>query len=133
MLEHTPEPWYTNTRGVIGSLHPEWRQPWAINLGDTGRRFTRELDEANARRVVACINALQGAATEELEQAVALGITDVSMGNLFSSRLRLQKQHDGLQTKYEKAVEALKNISGNSYVEEYSPDIAKRCLVEIGE
>src|SRR6188508_3739206 len=98
MTDHTPEPWYTEERGIIGSRHPEWRQLWTINLGDSGRHFTRELDEANARRVVACINALEGAATEDLEQAVALGITDVFMGNLFSSRLKLKKQLDEVQS-----------------------------------
>lgn len=62
---------------------------------DAYERRTEE-DRANARRLVACWNALLDAPTELLEQAVAAGITDVSMGNLFSARLKLQKQCDDL-------------------------------------
>jgi hypothetical protein len=71
---------------------------------------------ANARRIVACINALQGVPTEQLEEAARAGITDVSLGNLFSSRLALQKQRDQLR-------EALKFYANP---EVYKPDSTGR-------
>lgn len=58
--------------------------------------FAVVLSDMTARRLVACWNALLDAPTELLEQAVSAGITDVSMGNLFSSRLKLQNQRDEL-------------------------------------
>ena len=67
MSQHTPEPWATQSGGIIYSKHLEWRAPWAINARDTGRRYPAELQEANARRIVACVNRLEGFDTSDIE------------------------------------------------------------------
>jgi hypothetical protein len=100
MGEYTKEPWaYTGEENgdfvVWGAGEHEF-------VGNVGAAFQQvgvviDLDYANARRIVACINALQGVPTEQLEEAARAGIKDVSMGNLFSSRLALQKQRDQLR------------------------------------
>lgn len=54
------------------------------------------VDEAAARRLAVCANALRGANLDELEVAVSIGVDDVSSGNMFSSRLSLQRQRDAL-------------------------------------
>lgn len=80
-VKHTAEPW-RYTRFVIYG-------------GNSGEICSGAVEE-NARRIVACVNALQGVPTEFLENAVLMGITDVSQGNLFSRRVELQSQRDQL-------------------------------------
>jgi len=104
-MEHTKEPW------SLGEwIDDQERYIDAVN-GDKDLNFTKweglavvfgsddfpgghEKCEANARRIVACVNALQGVDTETLEKAISLGIVDVTMGNMFSSRMKLQEERD---------------------------------------
>jgi hypothetical protein len=88
-IAHTPEPWriesvedWFNIVGSDGSR--------AASDGSAAGEYGPDMSMENGRRIVACVNALQGVSTEKLEEAAKLGITDVSMGNLFSSRLKLQ-------------------------------------------
>ena len=92
---HTPEPW------TYGEDNDGWY------LEKSGSQLAYQVvDEADARRIVACVNALQGVPTEQLEQAAKLGITDVSTGNLFSYRIALQKQRDELLSAFQKFVDS---------------------------
>jgi len=70
------------------------------------------VDEANARRIVACVNACGGIPTEILEQAEKLGITDVLTGNLFSSLIALQRQRDELLSAFQKFVDSHEECIG---------------------
>lgn len=93
MSEHTKEPWH---------VAPGWGDDCQIR--DSRGALVAQVYEGAGRqstydacRIVACINALQGVPTEQLEEAARAGITDVTLGNLFSSRLALQKQRDQLR------------------------------------
>lgn len=70
------------TEGVDGN---QFKKIW---------RYTN--DEDYARRIVASVSAVQGVPIESLETAAGLGIKDVTLGNLFSSRLKLQTERDAL-------------------------------------
>lgn len=110
--KHTPEPWPFGATPVSSKedVLNLFKQSLDVHEGSLGEYFFEIFTEEgkriaflvgptawdNARRIVACVNALQGVPTEQLEQAVELGITDVSTGNLFSYRIALQKQRDEL-------------------------------------
>jgi len=93
MSRHTLEPWST-TEGSACPMIMSGDEFVTVAL--SGSTVDLGRDKSNARRIVACVNALQGVPTEVLEQSVKCGITDVSRGNLFSSRMKLQRQRDKL-------------------------------------
>lgn len=125
MSEHTREPWAADEFSseeegcAVIAVDPEigLRTPtrglvaWCGTIA--GAAFnSSETAEANARRIVACVNVLQGVPTEQLEEAARLGITDISSGNLFSSRLKLEQQRDKLLVAARKAVKDFRIESG---------------------
>ncbi|MBX8493136.1 hypothetical protein K5D42_25025 [Pseudomonas cichorii] len=71
MSEHTKEPWKVGYGPdqcitVIGTRSDvAWVFNPAAGLNDTSRSYA--VDEANARRIVACVNACQGLDTGDLE------------------------------------------------------------------
>lgn len=92
MNEHTPEPWlaYVGPINMEGGLNPFFRGTVAIlkhsGEGDDvavilDRNEPAHSYEANARRIVACINACKGETTEDLEKcaegAVVLTVDSV--------------------------------------------------------
>ena len=79
---HSPEPWNIDEYDEIVDDN-------GLLVADTGL-----IDESrhNARRIVACVNALQGVPTELLEKAVQAGITDVSEGRLTALYIALRKE-----------------------------------------
>ncbi len=93
MSEHTKEPWkvgYGPDQGitVIGTRSDvAWVFNPAAGLNDTSRSYAE--DEANARRIVACVNACQGLDTGDLE---ATGLVSAVGYQL----LDLTKQRDTL-------------------------------------
>ncbi len=72
---HTPEPWFIFRNGhCIGGPHEQGPQDQSAQetagIATCGvRRRTDEEIEANARRIVACVNACAGIPTEDLEHA----------------------------------------------------------------
>lgn len=102
-VKHTAEPWRV-VRGEITYRSDDDDQSFGMNCP------VDIVDDANARRIVACVNALQGVPTEFLEKAVQMGITDVSQGNLFSSRVELRSQRDQLLEALEKMVQVTKHL-----------------------
>ncbi len=62
--KHTPGEWFV-TRTAYG---PHW------SIGAGGRSIGRVGVEANARRIVACVNACAGQSTEDLEVGFAAGM-----------------------------------------------------------
>lgn len=71
MDEHTPEPWICqpNDDGVWRIRPKAWMR-WAWIA--TAQAETADIphDEANARRIVACVNALRGVPIDALESGV---------------------------------------------------------------
>jgi hypothetical protein len=73
---HTPEPWHYEMDYSVTTIFapdPAGQNPYyvaEIDGQDVGRFATREQHEANARRLVAAVNACRGLSTEALEQGV---------------------------------------------------------------
>lgn len=70
--EHTPERWQFNAFGSRGGDGPSHFRIWAGDITNGGAIANTvaygRTDEANARRIVACVNACKGIATETLEK-----------------------------------------------------------------
>jgi hypothetical protein len=67
-MNHTPEPWELSENGlsIFGPPPDEWGITW-LHLY-SGGGISDEEQRANARRIVACVNACKGISTEELER-----------------------------------------------------------------
>ena len=94
MTQHTPEPWattqsiaYASIRDASGNLIAD--TCFSSCNGDV------ELGEANARRIVACVNACEGIPTDDLEDTKLLPMLD-SYGVAIQQRDDLQAQVDEL-------------------------------------
>lgn len=61
--EHTPEPWKAKDGGLIGPTD----RPSIAQVLSKGTEQGDELARANARRIVACVNACKGIPTDFLE------------------------------------------------------------------
>lgn len=102
MSEHTKEPWKVGygpdqCLTVIGTRSDvAWVFNPAVGLNDTSRSYA--VDEANARRIVACVNACQGLDTGDLE---ATGLVSAVGYQLIG----LTKQRDMLLTALEALLE----------------------------
>lgn len=76
---HSPEPWFLlewanalmGGTGTIASITEYRGDPQIIA---TIYPSNKELHKANARRIVACVNACAGLSTEELEQGKVQGV-----------------------------------------------------------
>ena len=68
MKEHTPEPWRMHTRAVA-YITSEDHGVADCSCWDDSTQDTMHEKEANARRIVAAINACAGIPTEDLEDA----------------------------------------------------------------
>ena len=71
-MEHTPEPWHSNGRFIAGES--DNMPGTSSHIATCGRvdgpmkeKLAEAMGEANARRIVACVNACAGFTTEELE------------------------------------------------------------------
>lgn len=86
MSNHTKEPWYVNPYDVASIHGPD-------NTGIADLRFKdgyqRTNAEANARRIVACVNACVGLETKELEVE---GLYRLSLKKV-DHMIKLEKQH----------------------------------------
>ena len=72
-MDHTKEPWHTLGRGVLGHDMPGVSK----HVATCGRidgphkdKVAEEMGEANAARIVACVNACVGIPTDELEEHI---------------------------------------------------------------
>ncbi len=104
--KHTPAPWVVNTAGSakkgepfriteIYVYAPNTQDDTAI-CADVIDPVTQAPSEANARRIVACVNACEGIPTARLEAGSA---------DVLAYSMELHKQRDEL-------LEALKNLVG---------------------
>ncbi len=74
MAEHSPEPWrseYGNEEGPDDSFG-EFYRILAADADTDFDEIVRVGDEADARRIVACVNACRGVPTEALETGIVL-------------------------------------------------------------
>jgi len=112
--DHTPEPWGYGSfhRLLIVPMSGEWpnKHDAIADLGETEFPFNLTPDStrryANARRIVACVNALKNVSTEWLEAQSGI----VCLGSPIKDRfLELEKQRDDLLTENERAVQEINN------------------------
>lgn len=99
MSKHTPEPWIYHRQG-FSTVYVEARIGCGLlqEIAACGPcNDGQEQQEANARRIVACVNACAGLETEHLENQTMLGETLVKRFNLLKSEAaELTKQRDEL-------------------------------------
>lgn len=94
MSEHTKEPWFVHEADdslAVSSATREYMVPiCSVSVG-VNESFESE-QQANARRIIACVNACDGIPTEFLEREQYLGTA------AFSLRDQLKQQRDELLT-----------------------------------
>lgn len=88
--KHTPEPWHHHAPSgsqhcMGGYINASEERGGAAIVHVCGSEFSEDEYRANARRIVACVNACQGLPTDELEQK-----------GLVAELLDLEQQRDGL-------------------------------------
>ena len=99
MSEHTPEPWacrlFEHSKGDDYHIYAVNNMKSIVFFDGSGKE-----KEANARRIVACVNNCEGISTETLEK-----------GSTLSDILRMQKgAYDKLRAENAKLREALKEL-----------------------
>ena len=101
--EHTPEPWATNGTRIESEHSHGWANDGWIIAGLEGPDA-----EANARRIVACVNTCAGLPTEVLER-YKLGVIGVEYKST-------KQQRDELLAALERSLESFEYIAkyGNS-------------------
>jgi len=104
MSEHTKEPWsYELDTGSYLRIYSETNPGIVDGCGCCG---SPNCDDADARRIVACINACAGFDTELLENILMLGDTlKRRFKTLSDSESELQKQRDELLAALELIIE----------------------------
>ncbi len=90
MNQHTPEPWVID--GQCAAAESD-----QVNNGFFTAICKGPDGEANARRIVACVNACEGISTEDLEAVPRLGLLNLSQ---FSSDLIAQRDHAEAQVRH---------------------------------
>lgn len=68
MGEYTPEPWELFSKGTTIAVMDRSRKEIVHWAGFDSSHFRIKTQRANARRIVACVNACKGIETETLEQ-----------------------------------------------------------------
>lgn len=123
--KHTPEPWrvecdeYDDGNG--GCQARAWPTVWAGGtelIGTEGfySELGREADIANARRIVACVNACAGISTAALESLASAGNLTIKNASLAVERVnQLERQRDQLLEALKFMVERF-DIDGCCYV-----------------
>jgi hypothetical protein len=90
-MSHTKEPWFLHREGfstvyvearIDGGLVQEVAACGPANEG-------AEQQEANARRIVACVNACAGIPTSDLEDQTFIGVSPIQAGELLHQRDKL--------------------------------------------
>lgn len=97
MKQHTPEPWARGTHSADNG------EPLDMIFGCDGRVVVGDdvITTANARRIVACVNACAGWETGQLEA--------MEQGSLKESLFRVTQQRDALQAQVDELLAALVN------------------------
>ena len=103
MSKHTPEPWRVGRPGAVVSDTPVPEMGGSDAVEYYGGHLIGEsIIEANARRIVACVNACRGLGTDELEQHGLVSAVGTEL-------LELEKQRDELLETLEAAVKQMED------------------------
>jgi len=81
-MSHVPEPWILvgDSGHITSTANNDVRQHWCMKTLDTGRHYGGDVALANARRIVACVNAFAGIPIEKFEgKSVAEFVTSQTM------------------------------------------------------
>lgn len=90
MTEHMREPWGFGEHGTYFSDGPTCYRIQPIGAGFIADTMDyTALDEANARRIIACVNALAGVPTEDLEAVAERQAQESVTGGALRSMLRV--------------------------------------------
>lgn len=124
--KHTPEPWRIELVNHALGDTGDYEGVVEIRAGDAKRPMIEiwsdsDEAEANARRIVACVNACAGSQTDALEEMQRRGLT---FGQLAFLHARLQQQRDELLAALEKAREEMSCANFNSAAERIDHAIA---------
>lgn len=118
--QYTPEPWALNRHGaIIGGPIIEYtnggaQSQIAMVIGADWMKEGETL--ANARRIVACVNACAHVSTEALE-AASPGQMKSSLDRMHEEIERLEQQRDKLMSFVEEYIEAWNDgMAGDSYL-----------------
>lgn len=117
-MTHTPEPWQvslTDDTTIVHKHSDGTQSVIAETDGDYNEPDLWPVMEANARRIVACVNALKGFSTEAIEAGAVKGLVDA----LEDCRAGLQYVRDhhgdlygvGFDRCFEKADAALSQLA----------------------
>lgn len=120
--KHTPEPWKAEYAGEEGRLDIVAKDtgPW-----DGDVTLAMNIGEANARRIVACVNACAGISTENLED-------NLPVKELARRYNEIIKQRDVLLAAVEACVDVLDRIKAKHGIET-SAEIACRSAISIAK
>ena len=119
--KHTPEPWHVDVHDQDADIHSAFGMV-ACTMGHPDNQD--EEGEANARRIVACVNACQSMTTEQLEARLTEGR---SLAHMLTERDKaldmLTEQRSELREELDRAYDAL---HGNDYRELMRNELLER-------
>ena len=102
MSNHTPEPWRVGRpfNVVSDTPVPEMGGSDAVEYYG-GHLIGESIIEANARRIVACVNACAGMRNDELEGGLLIGVMQVKIDLLESQRDELLEAAKAVVTRWD--------------------------------
>ena len=116
---HTPEPWDYDMGFIVApdpaGQHPDIYVAEIAHDDDEGRIAPSEQHEANARRIVASINACKGIGTEALERGVIADLRHV-LGELLTAAGDLDAAIDGVTEEFEDERDRMNKAIRNAQV-----------------
>ena len=133
-MSHTPEPWHVfnhswSDTSVLADGFDHAICCLDINHAtEESQEKDAELMEANARRIVACVNWCKGNSTEGMERAVEIGRPyAVERDDAYGRELEITKQRDELLAALEKVLatrndEAKAEAAFNNAAENFTDD-----------
>ena len=102
MSKHTPEPWRVGRHGTVVSDTP------VPGIGGSdaveyygGHLIGESITEANARRIVACVNACAGMRNDELEGGLLIGVMQSKIDRLECQRDELLEAAKAVVTRWD--------------------------------
>ena len=102
MSNHTPEPWRVGRDGSVVSDTPVPGMGGSDAVEYYGGHLIGEsIIEANARRIVACVNACAGMRNDELEGGLLIGVMQVKIDLLESLRDELLEAAKAVVTRWD--------------------------------
>lgn len=130
MIGHTKEPWHVEiNEAEDANFCDRWPTIHSVDseiIGTEGLFTDIETDKANARRIVACINACAGLSTEMLESAAL----NPPVKSAFNGYITMKEKRDDLLVIVKELRDTFTNIysqspEGRAYLEKMNSAILK--------